>query len=173
MNKKIDILIHHKIHELRGIKIILDFDLAKLYDVPTKVLKQSLRRNRTRFPEDFLFELTETEWQNLRSQIVTSSWGGKRYRPVAFTEYGVATLSGLLNSETAVKMNIEIVRSFIQLRKSAIQHSDLNDKIQKMERHYNRKFADIEQALDFLIQEKSKEQEYSQRRRIGFKNTKN
>lgn len=70
-------------------------------------------------------------------------------------------------------MNIEIVRSFIQLRKSAIQHSDMNDKIQKMERHYNRKFADIEQALDFLIQEKSKEQEYSQRRRIGFKNTKN
>ncbi|MFN8143563.1 MAG: hypothetical protein U0073_04010 [Bacteroidia bacterium] len=92
---------------------------------------------------------------------MTSSWGGKRYHPVAFTEYGVAMLSGLLNSETAVKMNIEIVRSFIQLRKSAIQHSDLNDKIQKMERHYNRKFADTEQALDFLIQEKSKEQEYS------------
>ena len=173
MSKQLDSTIQSKIHELRGVKIILDFNIAELYDVPTKVLKQSIRRNKDRFPEDFMFELKENEWLNLRSQIVTSSWGGKRYRPVAFTEYGVAMLSGLLRSEIAVRMNIEIVRTFIFLRKLAREHGDLRDKILEMDQHYDRKFNGIEQALDFLIQEKSKNEVLKTRKRIGFKNAKN
>ncbi len=100
-------------------------------------------------------------------------WGGKRYRPVAFTEYGVAMLSGLLRSEIAVRMNIEIVRTFIFLRKLAREHGDLRDKILEMDQHYDRKFNGIEQALDFLIQEKSKNEVLKTRKRIGFKNAKN
>ena len=172
MSKQLDSTIQSKIHELRGVKIILDFNIAELYDVPTKVLKQSIRRNKDRFPEDFMFELTENEWLNLRSQIVTSSWGGIRYRPVAFTEYGVAMLSGLLRSNIAVKVNIEIVRTFIFLRKLAREHGDLRDKILEMEQRYDRKFNGIEQALDFLLQEKSKNDDLKSRRRIGFKNAK-
>ena len=103
---------------------------------------------------------------------MTSSWGGKRYRPVAFTEYGVAMLSGLLRSDTAVKVNIEIVRTFIFLRKLAREYGDLRDKILEMEQRYDRKFNGIEQALDFLIQEKSKDEDLKSRRRIGFKNAK-
>ncbi len=168
MSNQTDIFIQKKIHELRGVKIILDFDIAGLYNVPTKVLKQSIRRNMDRFPEDFMFELTESEWENLRSQIVTSSWGGIRYRPVAFTEYGVAMLSGLLRSETAVRMNIEIVRTFILLRKLAAEHVDLYEKIVELETRFDRKFTDIEQALGFLIQEKAKKENLNTRRRIGF-----
>lgn len=104
---------------------------------------------------------------------MTSSWGGIRYLPVAFTEYGVAMLSGLLRSETAVRMNIEIVRTFILLRKLDIEHRDLHEKILEMEQRYNRKFTGIEQALDYLIEEKSKDELLKKRRRIGFKNIKN
>lgn len=166
-------LVLTKIYFIRNQKVMLDRDLAELYGVPTKVLKQAVRRNSKRFPEDFMFELTKTEYDSLRSQIVTSSWGGKRYRPVAFTEYGVAMLSGLLRSEIAVRMNIEIVRTFIFLRKLAREHGDLRDKILEMDQHYDRKFNGIEQALDFLIQEKSKNEVLKTRKRIGFKNAKN
>lgn len=170
MNKQSDIIIQRRIHELRGVKIILDFDIADLYNVPTKVLKQSIRRNIKRFPQDFMFELTEKEWQNLRSQIVTSSWGGIRYKPIAFTEYGVAMLSGLLRSETAIQMNIEIVRTFILLRKLALEHHELRDKILEMEKRFDLKFNSIEQAIEFLIEEKSKNEDLKNRKRIGFKN---
>ncbi|MBK6837955.1 MAG: ORF6N domain-containing protein [Bacteroidetes bacterium] len=173
MSKQLDIVIQRKIHELRGVKIILDFDIAELYDVPTKVLKQSIRRNKDRFPEDFMFELKENGMAKLEVTNCDLKLRGKRYRPVAFTEYGVAMLSGLLRSEIAVRMNIEIVRTFIFLRKLAREHGDLRDKILEMEQRYDRKFNGIEQALDFLIQEKSKNEDLKTRKRIGFKNAKN
>ncbi|REJ81911.1 MAG: ORF6N domain-containing protein [Bacteroidetes bacterium] len=163
--------IKDKIHELRNTRVILDFDIAELYEVPTKVLNQAVRRNMERFPEDFMFQLSEEEWQILRSQIVTSSWGGKRYLPYAFTEYGVAMLSGVLRSDTAIRMNIVIVRAFIALRKMALEHQDLKTKILDLEKQCNIKFNNLEHALEYLIIEKEQAEEQKNRKRIGFKNS--
>ena len=113
-----------QIHGIRGVSVVLDFDLADLYRVSVKALLQAVRRNRKRFPADFMFQLTNQEVANLRSQIVTSSlargYGGRRYRPWVFTEQGVAMLSSVLRSETAVQVNIEIMRAFVRLRRAAI-----------------------------------------------------
>ena len=110
-------IIQSKIYEIRGIRVMLDFDLAGIYQVPTKALKQAVKRNIKRFPPDFMFELTAQEWNILRSQIVTSSWGGARYQPFAFTELGVAMLSSVLNSDTAIGINKNIMRAFVAMRK--------------------------------------------------------
>src|SRR4030042_6237664 len=115
-------IIENKILFIRGKKVMLDKDLAMLYGVETKVLNQAIKRNITRFPEDFMFQLTSEEFQNLRSQIVTSSWGGQRYFPYAFTENGVAMLSSVLNSERAVDVNIQIMRTFTRLREMLLTH---------------------------------------------------
>jgi hypothetical protein len=104
-------LIESKIYTIRGQKVMLDRDLAELYGVETKVLNQTVKRNTKRFPSDFIFQLTENEWDCLRSQIVTSNRGGRRYFPYAFREQGVAMLSGLLNSDVAIEMNIAIMRA--------------------------------------------------------------
>jgi len=117
---------------------MLDRDLAELYGVETRVLKQAVKRNINRFPDDFMFELTKTEFENLRSQIVISSWGGLRYAPMAFTEQGVAMLSSVLRSKRAIKVNIQIMRVFIKLRKMYIHHEDLKQKIIAQERKYDR-----------------------------------
>ena len=109
-------VIQNKIFEIRGFKVMLDFDLAILYNIETKSLKQSVRRNISRFPEDFMFELTEIELNSLRSQIVTSNRGGLRYMPFAFTEQGIAMLSSVLNSEKAIEVNISIIRAFVTFR---------------------------------------------------------
>jgi hypothetical protein len=109
-------IIVNKIYEIRGKQVMFDFDLAQMYQVETKVLKQSIKRNMRRFPTDFMFELTKEEWENLRSQFVTSSWGGNRYIPFAFTEQGVAMLSGILNSDIAIEVNIAVMRAFISVR---------------------------------------------------------
>src|SRR5579872_1175806 len=105
-----------KIFHIRGYNVMLDEDLADLYDVETKQLKRQVRRNMDRFPDDFMFELTKEEFENLRSQIGTSSWGGVRYMPMAFTEQGVAMLSSVLNSARAIKVNIQIIRVFTRMR---------------------------------------------------------
>jgi len=110
-------LIERRIFEIRGHHIMLDFDLADLYMVETKVLNQSVKRNIKRFPSDFMFQLTVEEWSNLKSQIVTSSWGGARKLPFAFTEQGLAMLSGVLNSNVAIDVNISIMRAFVSIRK--------------------------------------------------------
>ncbi|MFM1893584.1 MAG: hypothetical protein RIQ90_750 [Bacteroidota bacterium] len=112
--------IKNSIHEIRGFKVILDFELAKMYQVETKYLKRTVKNNLKRFPSDFMFELSETEWQNLRCKFSTSSWGGQRYAPFAFTEQGIAMLSGLLNSDIAIEMNIAIMRAFVMIRQWAI-----------------------------------------------------
>jgi len=108
--------IQSKIYEVRGQRVMLDFDLAALYQVETRVLNQAVKRNIKRFPEDFMFQLNNLEFENLKSQIVTSSWGGTRKLPYAFTEQGVAMLSGLLNSDIAINANIAIMRAFVAMR---------------------------------------------------------
>jgi len=124
--------IQRKIYEIRGFKVILDFDLAYMYEVETKVLNQSVKRNIKRFPSDFMFQLTNEEFRNLKSQFVTSSWGGMRHLPYAFTEQGVAMLSGLLNSDIAINTNIIIMRTFVMLRQYALNYAELNQKIEKL-----------------------------------------
>lgn len=161
--------IQHKIFEIRGQKVMLDFDLAHLYEIETKVLKQSIKRNLNRFPSDFMFELTRDEFTNLRSQIVTSSWGGTRYLPFAFTEHGVTMLASILNSEKAININIQIVRAFIALRNWALNYKELADKIAQLENDNDKKFADIYEALNYLVSEKEIETNQKERKKIGFK----
>ncbi|GBR76920.1 DNA-binding protein [Candidatus Termititenax persephonae] len=144
-------VIADKILLLRERKVMLDKDLALLYQVPTKVLNQAVRRNVYRFPSDFMFKLTEQEVAILRSQIVTSSWGGQRYLPYAFTEQGVAMLSSVLNSRQAISVNIQIIRTFTRLREIIATHKDLQHKIEDLERKYNKRFKNIFQAIKLLF----------------------
>ncbi len=161
-------LIQQKIFEVRGYKIMLDFDLAELYGVETKVLNQAVKRNADRFPEDFMFKLSRAEWTNLRSQIVTSSWGGIRYQPFAFTEHGVTMLSSVLRSERAVQVNIAIVRAFVALRSLALSSAGLADYVHLLEEKYDKQFADVYEALNFLADAKKNERDWADRERIGF-----
>lgn len=116
------VIIENKIYEIRGQKVMLDFDLAEMYQVETKNLNKAVKRNIERFPEDFMFQLTSEEMANLRFQIGTSSWGGTRYLPFAFTEQGVAMLSGILRSPQAVEVNINIMRAFVHMRQYLLSH---------------------------------------------------
>ena len=151
---------------------MLDFDLADLYKTETKILKQAVKRNIKRFPEDFMFELTRDEYLSLRSQFVTLEKGrGKysKYLPLAFTEQGVAMLSSILKSAKAVEVNISIMRAFVFIRQYALSHKDLTGKLKKMERKYNRKFNDVYEAINYLLQKDKQETEQQKRKRIGFK----
>ncbi len=164
--------IQSKIYEIRGQKVMLDFDLAHLYATETKVLKQAVRRNMQRFPPDFHFELTKEEYQVLRSQFVTLEPGrGKysKYTPFAFTEQGVAMLASILNSPKAIEVNIAIVRAFVFIRQYALSHQDLTDKLRKLEARYKRKFKDISAAIQFLLQKDQLTTDQQERKRIGFK----
>lgn len=127
-----------KIYLIRGHRIMLDVDLATLYDVETKVLKQQVRRHAERFPEDFMFELTRDEFNRLRSQIVTSKRGGTRYLPMAFTEQGVAMLSGILNSSKAIQVNIKLMRVFVRMRQLIATSNELLKRIEELEENENK-----------------------------------
>jgi hypothetical protein len=162
-------IIKNSILEIRGKKVILDFELAKMYQTETKRLKESVKRNARRFPDDFMFELTPEEWTILRSQIATSRWGGKRYLPFAFTEQGVAMLSSVLHSEVAIDVNISIMRAFVLMRQWALTHQEISKRLDALEQQYGQKFKDIEQVLNFLIQKEQKKTQHQQRDRIGFK----
>lgn len=128
-------LIQTKIYELRGCKVMLDFDLAEMYGVETRALNQAVKRNSKRFPEDFMFQLNKIEWDNMKSQFVTSSWGGVRKSPFAFTEQGLAMLSGLLNSETAIEVNIGIMRAFVATRNYLSAHQAVSKEISDLWRN--------------------------------------
>ena len=132
-------------------------------------MKESVRRNIRRFPSDFMFELTAEEWENLRSQFATSSWGGKRYLPFAFTEQGVAMLSSVLNSEIAIDVNINIMRAFVLMRQFALTYQELSDKLLELEKQYNQKFDDIEQVLTYLIQIDNQKTQQANRKEVGYK----
>lgn len=149
---------------------MLDVDIAGLYEVQTKTLNQAVKRNFDRFPSDFMFQLTQEEWSNLRSQFVTTSWGGSRYLPYAFTEHGITMLASVLKSEKAIKMNIAIVRAFIALREVGMHYHELAVKIKELEKEYNRQFADIYEALKILLEDKQQRGDFASRTRIGFKN---
>lgn len=140
------------IYLLRRVKVMLDRDLATLYGVPTKALKQAVKRNSARFPEDFMFVLELEEWERLRSQFVTSKRGGSRYPPMAFTEQGVAMLSSVLNSERAIRVNIQIMRAFSKLRRMLEGYEELRARIQDMEANYDEQFRLVFEALRQLLE---------------------
>jgi ORF6N domain len=149
---------------IRGERVMLDEDLAKLYGVLPKVLNQAVKRNIERFPADFMFQLTKDEWDGLRSQSVTSSSrGGRRYLPYVFTEHGVTMLSGVLSSERAIAANIEVVRAFVRLRRTVAEHADLAKRMNALEKKYDAQFRFVFDAIRDLmaVPEKPK-------RRIGF-----
>src|SRR5689334_18912410 len=166
-------LIQNKIYELRGQKMMLDFNLAELYDIETRVLKQAVRRNLKRFPADFMFQLTREEFISLRSQIVTLKDTGRgqhpKYLPFAFIEQGVAMLSSVLNSDKAIEVNIAIMRTFVLIRQYALNYKELQDKLKKLEKKYNKNFKEIFHALNLLLEEKAIQEEQKSRERIGFK----
>jgi len=161
-------LIRDKIIVVRGHRVLLDRDIAKLYGVETKVLKQAVRRNMQRFPGDFMFELSKEETLNLRSQFVTSSHGGNRYSPFAFTEQGVAMLSSVLKSDKAIEVNIAIMRAFVILRQNLLNLDELKIKIVEMEREMNIKFKDIQMAITYLLEQDTNKLSQRKRNRIGF-----
>ncbi len=162
-------LIQSKIHELRGQRVILDADLAELYSVETRVLNQSVKRNLARFPEDFMFQLTSEEFENLISQNVISSWGGTRKLPFAFTEHGVAMLSGILNSPKAIETNIAIIRAFILLRRYALTYKELAEKMAALETKMDNEIEAIHEALRQLAPTDPSPDAWQNRPRIGFK----
>jgi hypothetical protein len=160
------------IYIIRGEKVMLDFDLANLYGVETKRLKEQVRRNINRFPKDFMFVITFEEFKILRSQIATSSWGGSRYSPMVFTEQGVAMLSSILNSERAISVNIQIIRVFTRMRAMIESHKDILRKLEILEKkdiELDEKVTLIFEYLKELEQTKQEETEFKHRKRIGFK----
>ncbi|NQT90104.1 MAG: ORF6N domain-containing protein [Candidatus Omnitrophica bacterium] len=182
--------IENRIFQIRGKRVMLDSDLAELYGVTTKVLNQAVKRNKKRFPEDFMFRLTWGEirslrshfvtlkgiplksqsvtsrlGKNLRSQSVTSRWGGHRYLPYAFTEQGVSMLSSVLNSNRAIVVNIQIMRAFVNLRRTALTYTGLKRKFEALERKYDAQFHSVFKAIQRLLEPPQKKP----RRRIGFR----
>lgn len=138
---------------IRGQKVLLDMDLAQLYGVETRVLVQAVRRNPERFPDDFMFQLTKGEFDNLRSQsVISRHWGGRRYPPYAFTEQGVAMLSSVLRSEQAARVNVEIMRAFVQLRALLASNRDLAIRLDELEQRYDAQFKVVIDAIRQLMQ---------------------
>lgn len=180
--------IQNRIYEVKGEKIMLDFDLAALYEVETRILNQAVKRNINRFPEDFMFQLSALEWQilssqsvllnqvsNSSSQIVMMGLPKNRtgkYLPYAFTEQGVAMLSGVLNSDKAVNMNISIMRVFIEIRRISLQQMDIKAQLKEIKQHlgeHDIQLSQIYDAMENLLDEKAAERKWNDREKIGFK----
>src|SRR5215203_331125 len=180
--------IHNRIYEVKRERVLLDFDLAVLYEVPTKVLNQAVKRNIKRFPKDFMFQLTKEEFGELRLQIETSETGdfsrsqivtlktgrgsNVKYLPYAFTEQGVAMLSGILNSDKAIAMNIAIMRAFVEIRRILIQENDLRVQLKAIKERLGEHDAQLNQiydAMENLLDEKASGRNWEERGRIGFK----
>jgi len=168
--------IQNRIYEIRGQKVLLDFDLAELYETETKRLKEAVRRNIDRFPSDFMFELTKDEYNALRTQFATLDNRGRgkhsKYNPFAFTEQGIAMLASVLRTRKAIEVNIQIVRAFVFLRKYALSHIELTQKLQELEAKYNKQFNDIFEAINFILKQDQKKNEQKERIKIGFKRDK-
>ena len=183
------IIVQNLIYEIRGQKVMLDFDLARLYQVETKVLNQAVKRNAKRFPPDFMFQLSLKEFTDLKSQIVTSSWGGTRKLPYAFTEQGVAMLSGLLHSDVAIAANVAIMRAFVQVRAYLAAASSVSAELKELKARMdllamqreedlgamNDLSEDVQKDIDNLylaigeLASRLEEKKGEPRRRIGFK----
>jgi phage regulator Rha-like protein len=178
--------IQNRIYEIRGERIMLDKDLAALYETQTKSLNLAVKRNSKRFPKDFMFQLTKEEFENLRFQIETSEnisslrlqtetsnpRGGTRYLPYAFTEQGIAMLSGILNSDKAINMNIAIMRAFVEVRKVLLRQTDLKEQLKEIRERlgeHDVQLNSIYDAMENLLDEKAAQRKWEDRERIGFK----
>jgi ORF6N domain len=178
--------LQNRIYEIRGERVILDFDIARLYETETKRLKEAVKRNIKRFPEDFMFQLTKYEFDSLRfqietlqkqdnplrTQIATSNRGGTRYMPYAFTEQGVAMLSGILNSDKAINMNISIMRVFSEIKRIALRQNDLKEQLKEIKERlceHDGQLNQIYDAMENLLDEKAAQRKWNDRERIGFK----
>jgi hypothetical protein len=162
--------IKNSIHEIRGKRVILDYELAKMYEVETRVLKQAVRRNLNRFPEDFMFELSLDEMKNLVSQNVIPSlkyFGGAKV--YAFSEQGIAMLSSVLKSKLAIQINISIMRAFVMMRQWAFTHQELSEKLTALEKQHQQKFKDIDQVLTYLLQKDQTKINPAPREKVGYK----
>ena len=176
--------IQNRIYIIRGERVILDKDLASLYEIETKSLNLSVKRNIKRFPPDFMFQLNKVDYEalrfekenldkgnNLRLQTETSSWGGSRYLPYAFTEQGVAMLSGVLNSDKAISTNIAIMRAFIEVRKVLLQKTDMREQLRKIKERigeHDTQLNQIYDAIENLLDENAAKRKWDDRQRIGF-----
>jgi len=177
--------IQNRIYEVKDQKVMLDFDLAELYEVETRVLNQAVKRNIKRFPIGFMFQVTKAELESIRlqvdiasienktliSQIVISkkgTRGGTQKLPFAFTEQGVAMLSAVLRSEKAINVSIAIMKAFVFIRQYALSHKDLTEKLKELENKYDTKFKDVYEALNYLLSKDELETKQSKRKRIGF-----
>ena len=164
-------ILQQKIYEIRGHRVMLDYDLAELYEVETKRLKEAVRRNLNRFPIDFMFELSREEYFSLRTQIASLENGkGKhsKYNPFAFTEHGVTMLSSILKSERAIEINISVVRAFVLMRQYAFNHKDLTNQFKQLENKYNKQFEDVFEAINYLIKKDNLAKQQIERKKIGF-----
>jgi len=163
--------VESKIYEVRAHKVMLDFDLAEMYGVETRALKQAVKRNTDRFPNDFMFQLTKKEWNELITNCDNLPKGIKfsPTTPFAFTEQGVAMLSSVLKSKKALQVNIAIMRAFVFMRQYALTHKDLTDKLKEIETKYNKQFKDVYEAINYLLAKDKQETEQKKRKRIGYK----
>jgi hypothetical protein len=159
----------NRIYVFRGQRVMLDEDLAAMYGVDTKRLNEQVKRNKKRFPKDFMFILTQKEYNNLRSQNATSNWGGRRTLPNVFTEQGVAMLSSVLNSDIAIEVNIKIIRVFTKLREYALTHGDILIQLGKLEKEVKNNSKDIENIFAVLKELIAKDAQPRPRTKIGFK----
>ena len=179
--------IQNRIYEIRGERVMLDRDLAELYETETKFMNLAVKRNIKRFPKDFMFQLTKEEFESLRSQIVTlnetsdslrlqsatsKGRGGTRYLPYVFTEQGVAMLSGILTTDRAIQMNIAIMRAFVEIRKILLKESDFKEQLRGLKERigeHDVQLSQIYDAMENMLDEKAAERKWDERERIGFK----
>lgn len=160
-----------KIYEIRQQQVLLDFDLSELYETETRALKQAVNRNIERFPDDFMFQLSKLEWQELITNCDNLPPTAKfsPSKPFAFTEQGVAMLSSVLKSKKAIEVNISIMRAFVLIRQYALSHKDLTDKLNELEIKFDQQFSDVYKALTFLMEKDKVNTEQEKRTKIGYK----
>ncbi len=164
-------IIENKIYIIRNHKVMLDSDLANLYDVETKRINESVKRNIERFPQNFMFQLNDTEWQNLRSQFATSNknYGGRRYNPYVFTEHGVLMLSNVLNSKRAIAVSIQIIEVFTKMREMILANNDLAKRLDEMERHFINYARDNDVNIEDIYKQLDYLKDITKPEKIGFK----
>jgi hypothetical protein len=164
-----DEIVMNKIYQIRGQKVMLDNDLADLYEVETRRLNEQVKRNIDRFPEDFMFQLTKEEFEYLKSQIATSSWGGRRKLPFVFTEHGVLMLSSVLNSDRAINVNIQIMRIFTRVRQLLNDNLSVKLELEKIKKKLENQDKNIELVFNYLDELMEKKENPKPRRKIGYK----
>ena len=162
-------IVSNKIYFIRNTKVMLDTDLAELYQVETKRINEQIKRNRTRFPENFMFQLTEIEYENLKSQFATSRWGGSRKLPYAFTEHGILQLANVLKSERATQMSIKIIEVFVSMRDHLLTNLNLKMELEEIKKKLVNHDKSIELVFNYLDELIDKQDNKSEREKIGYK----